>query len=171
MSVELLQMLSLIAYVLAGIFLLISVALFFRYKVRDLIGDLSGANARKAIENIRQQNETTGDKAYKPSAVNMARGRVTDKMTSSGRLQPKSEDVQYGVGTEKFGTDQLMAQAQETTVLDQPDGETTVLVEPSPETTILEPAAETTLLYENQPQQGFQVDVDMGFRSTDEIIE
>ena len=170
MSVELLHTLSLIAYILAGIFLLISVALFFRFNVRGLIGDLSGANARKAIENIRQQNETTGDKAYKPSPVNMARGRITDKMTLSGKLQSKSDDMQYGVGTEKFSTDQLMPQGEETTILDQPSAETTVLAAADPETTILGPSAETTVLYENQPQ-GFQVDVDMGFRSTDEIIE
>ena len=58
MTVELLKNLSLISYILSAIFLIVSVVLFFVFDIRKIIGDLSGANARKAIENIQKQNES-----------------------------------------------------------------------------------------------------------------
>ena len=45
-------------------------------KIPKVISDLSGATARKTIKNIREQNEASGDKAYKVSAFNEARGKV-----------------------------------------------------------------------------------------------
>ena len=87
MTVELLQTLSLASYISAGILLLVGIALFFLLDVPRLYGDISGRTARKAIEAIRQQNESTGNKAYKPSTVNAERGKLTDKITPSGRLQ------------------------------------------------------------------------------------
>ena len=129
MSVELLQTLSLVSYILAGVFLIVAVALFFLLDVRKLIGDISGANARKAIENIRQQNESSGDKAYKPSPVNMARGKLTDKISQSGRLQPRLSGMGGSPGTQKFATTDLIPPVgNETTVLTgELSGETTVL--------------------------------------------
>lgn len=49
MTVETLQMLSTVAYVLAGIFLLAAIAIFFLLDIRSVIGDVTGATARKAI--------------------------------------------------------------------------------------------------------------------------
>lgn len=72
MTVETLQMLSTVAYVLAGIFLLAAIAIFFLLDIRSVIGDVTGATARKAIRDIRAQNEASGNKAYKPSPVNAA---------------------------------------------------------------------------------------------------
>ena len=80
MTVETLQMLSTVAYVLAGIFLLAAIAIFFLLDIRSVIGDVTGATARKAIRDIRAQNEASGNKAYKPSPVNAARGKLTAKM-------------------------------------------------------------------------------------------
>ena len=73
MSVELLQTLSLTSYIIAGVLLLMSVALFFLLDIRKVIGDVTGSTARKAINSIREQNEASGNKAYKPSPVNAAR--------------------------------------------------------------------------------------------------
>ncbi|MBR3761310.1 MAG: hypothetical protein IKK59_01060 [Lachnospiraceae bacterium] len=153
MSLELLQTLSLVSYILAGVFLLVAIALFFLLDVRKLIGDISGANARKAIENIRQQNESSGDKAYKPSPVNMARGKLTEKISQSGRLQPRLSGMGGSPGTQKFATTDLMpsvGSGNETTVLTgELSGATTVLTgELAGETTVLtsELAGETTVL-------------------------
>lgn len=151
MSVELLQTLSLVSYILAAVFLLVAIALFFLLDVRKLIGDISGANARKAIENIRQQNESSGDKAYKPSPVNMARGKLTDKISQSGRLQPRLSGMGGSPGTQKFATTDLMPPAgNETMVLTgELSGATTVLTgELAGETTVLtsELAGVTTVL-------------------------
>ena len=38
---------------------------FVFLKYQDVIGDLSGHNARKSIAQMRQKNEKTGDKSYK----------------------------------------------------------------------------------------------------------
>lgn len=163
MTVELLQTLSIAAYIAAGVLLLIGIALFFLLDVPKLYGDISGRTARKAIEAIRQQNETTGNKAYKPSPVNAERGRLTDKITPSGRLESQTTGVPVGVGTEKFATAILAPQSNETTILNgdsSPTGETTLLTQDDlGQAVSVEDAAE------------FTVDVEMSFTGSSEIIE
>lgn len=93
------------AAIASGVLLVVSVILFFVLEIPKVIGDLSGSNARKGIENIRRQNEATGDKSYKSSSVNLKRGRVTDKISNSGRIQkPTTGAFSTGVGTSKIGT-------------------------------------------------------------------
>lgn len=183
MTVELLQTLSLVAYIAAGVLFLVAVALFFLLDVPKLYGDVSGRTAKKAIEAIRQQNESSGNKAYKPSAVNAERGKLTDKITQSGRLQSQTAGLPVSVGTEKFATSTLAPQPNETTVLAEPVNETTVLEQPAGETTVLtgdlSPAGETTVLVNNEAAQSaavvapskFTVDVEMSFTGSSEIIE
>ena len=110
MTVELLKTLSLAAYIIAGVLFLIAVALFFLLDILKVYGDISGRTAKKAIEAIRLQNESTGNKAYKPSAVNAKRGKLTDKITPSGRLKKFTDGLPISVGTEKFQTSKLMPQ-------------------------------------------------------------
>lgn len=102
MTVELIQTLSYVAFGIAGLLLLVSIALFFLFDVPKLIGDVSGATAKKAIENIRQQNEQTGNKAFKPSPVNAERGKLTDKITPSGRLEHRGGNMGVSVGTQEL---------------------------------------------------------------------
>lgn len=183
MSVELLQTLSLALYIVAGVLFLVGIALFFLLDVPKLYGDVSGRTAKKAIEAIRQQNESTGNKAYKPSAVNAERGKLTDKITQSGRLQSQTTGLPVSVGTEKLDTSTLMPQPSETTVLAEAANETTVLEQPVGETTVLtgtiSPAGETTILVSNEESSSetvadpakFTVDVEMFFTGSSEIIE
>lgn len=183
MTVELLQTLSLVAYIAAGVLFLVAVALFFLLDVPKLYGDVSGRTAKKAIEAIRQQNESSGNKAYKPSAVNAERGKLTDKITQSGRLQSQTAGLPVSVGTEKFATSTLAPQSNETTVLAEPANETTILEQPAGETTVLtgdlSPVGETTVLVNNEDAQSgavvdpskFTVDVEMSFTGSSEIIE
>ena len=183
MTVELLQTLSLVAYIAAGVLFLVAVALFFLLDVPKLYGDVSGRTAKKAIEAIRQQNESSGNKAYKPSAVNAERGKLTDKITQSGRLQSQTAGLPVSVGTEKFATSTLAPQPNETTVLAEPVNETTILEQPAGETTVLtgdlSPVGETTVLVNNEDAQSgavvdpskFTVDVEMSFTGSSEIIE
>ena len=79
MSVELIQTMSLAAFIIAGVLFLSAIALFFLFNIPKVFGEVSGSTARKAIENIRQQNEQTGNKAYRPSPVNAERGKITDR--------------------------------------------------------------------------------------------
>lgn len=186
MSVELLQTLSLVSYILAGVCFLLCIALFFLLDVPKLFGDVTGSNAKKAIESIRQQNEYTGDKAYKPSAVNVARGKVTDKISPSGRLQSKNS-LTVAVGTEKFSTAKLQPNnettvlSSETTVLSNASNETTVLSTNSNETTVLsnvEMYTETTVLdqadapdYSFDNSSIFEIETELMFVGSSEIIQ
>ena len=149
MTYESYRLIFLIGAILAGAMLVLAVVLFFVLKIPRVIGDLSGANARKAIENIRNQNTQTGEKVHKSSAVNKERGRVTDKISPSGRIKPPAGAPGAGaMTTQKLGAEQLQTGAAETTILD--GNETTILQPQSNETTILQPQGnETTLLYQD----------------------
>lgn len=173
MTVELLQNMSLAAYIIAGVLLLVSISLFFLLDVPKLYGDISGRTAKKAIEAIRQQNEETGNKAYKSSAVNEARGKLTDKITLSGRLESSTAGMPISVGTEKFATSSLQPQSNETTVLTDSSNETTVLSE-----TLSTEFGKTTLLINEETKaistpetSDFTVAVEMAFSGSSEIIE
>ena len=106
--------------VACGLLFVISAVLFFALRIPKVVSDLTGRTARKAIENIRLQNEQSGDKTYQSSAVNLERGKLTDKISQSGRLVPRDE-TPFGTGviTEKIGTQQLVeaAAADQTTLL------------------------------------------------------
>ena len=78
MTYEIYRYIFLGGAILAGIMFAVSVLVFFLLKIPTVIGDLTGANARKAIENIRNQNESTGDKTYRSSQVNRERGKLTN---------------------------------------------------------------------------------------------
>ncbi len=185
MTVELLQTLSLISYIVAGVFALVSVALFFFLDIKKVVGDITGATARKAIKKIREQNEESGDKAYKPSPVNLARGKITDEMTPSGRLRPQTAGIALSPGTEKFDTAELVQLAEETMPLEPPGAETTLLNESVGETAVLPQSSgygETAVLpvYSYEPavsmldesiRSDFSTDVEIGFTDSSEIIE
>lgn len=155
--------------ILTGIMFVVSVLVFIFLKIPTVIGDLTGANARKAIENIRSHNESTGDKTYRTSQVNRERGKLTDKITPSGRLiQDPSLALHGAMGTEKIGTQQLDHQevASETTVL---TGELTG----GSETTVLtqnDHANETTVLNAQTYNNEFVIEYELTFIHTDEVI-
>ena len=114
--------------------------------------------------------------------MNAERGKLTDKITQSGRLQSQTAGLPVSVGTEKFATSTLAPQPNETTVLDGPAGETSVLAQPAGETTVLTGAlpvtqsGETTVLVGGEAgaasaDSEFTVDVEMSFTGSSEIIE
>lgn len=146
--------------ILAGVMLVVTVILFFVYKIPTVIGDLTGANARKAIENIRNQNESSGDKLYKTSQVNRERGKLTDKISPSGSLmKDPSGHFAGAMATEKISTQELPP--EETTVLDVAN-----------ETTVLDTSGtgETTLLDAVDTPATFQIEFEITFIHTDEVI-
>ena len=145
--------------VLAGIMLIISVLLFFFLKIPHVLGDLTGRNARKAIESIRNQNESSGDKLYKTSPVNRERGKLTDKISPSGSLMKDPSGRFVGaMATEKISTQELPP--EETTVLDS-SNETTVLSNDIGETTVLEATLENPV---------FQIEYELTYIHTEEVI-
>lgn len=142
-----------------GIFFVIAVVLFFALRIPSIISDLTGRTARKAIENIRLQNEQSGEKTYQSSAVNLERGKLTDKITQSGRLVPR-DATPFGTGaiTEKIPTQQL-----------DPAGETEVLAAEDAASALNAEAGETEVLAE-QPVQEFTVEFEITFIHTNEVI-
>lgn len=156
--------------VLAVIMLAVSVLLFFVLKIPVVIGDLTGVNARKGIESIRALNEKTGDKTYRSSLVNMERGKLTDKISQSGRIiKNPSHSLHGAMETEKIGTEVLGTAegADQTTVL------TEELFSKAEETTLLSEvpmAGETTLLDANIPDAPFVIEYELTYIHTNEII-
>ena len=50
------------------------------------------------------ENEASGEKVYKPSSTNIRRGKITDKMSSSGRVISIDSGIKVGSPTEKLNT-------------------------------------------------------------------
>ena len=184
MSYETYRYIFIGALIACGVFFAIAAVLFFTLKIPKVISDLSGRTARKAIENIRLHNEQSGDKTYQSSAVNLERGKLTDKISKSGRIVQRAE-TPFGTGkiTEKISTMRLdqpagetdvLTVAEETSVLSSPAGETEVLAPAfgetaSGETDVLAPAEETAAPAE-QVAQAFTVEYEITFIHTSEVI-
>ena len=157
--------------------MLLAIALFFLLDITKLFGDVTGSNARKAIEIIRQQNEKSGDKAYKPSPVNMSRGKLTDKISPSGYFEYKATEIGVNVGTQKLPTTDLTPKTDETMVLESDQEETTLLNQSfdSEQTTILCNDQTTgdniPLNLDISEKTDFTIDVELGFAGSLEIIE
>ena len=164
MTYEIYRYIFLGGAILTGIMFIVSVLVFFFLNIPNVIGDLTGANARKAIEHIRNQKEDTGNKTARISLVNKERGKLTDKISPSGTLiKNPSHSLLGTTGTEKIGTQRLSAEnaMNETTILPSAS-ETTVLtgVAGAPETTLLNQeyyGNETTVL--NQEYYGSETTV------------
>ena len=176
MSYEIYRYIFIGAAILCGAMLITSILLFILLKIPKVIGDLTGRTARKAIENIRNQNESSGDKTYRSSLVNQERGKLTDKISPSGRLIRNPTDLLGGaMATEKIGTQQLVSDettaltgelvgGNETTVLDNAVlGETLVLSE-------VMSSGETTVLSEATNDSAFTIEYEITFIHTNEII-
>lgn len=58
---ETLYIISRVSFIASAVFAVISAALFFIFAIPSVIGDLSGANARKSIERMRKSNENSSE--------------------------------------------------------------------------------------------------------------
>lgn len=164
MSYEVYRYIFIGAAILCALMLITSILLFILLRIPKVIGDLTGRTARKAIENIRSQNESSGDKTYRSSLVNQERGKLTDKISPSGRLIRNPTDLLGGaMATEKIGTQQLVS--DETAVLDS-GNETTVLTGE-----LTNPANETTVLSQDDVSNNiFEIEYEITFVHTNEVI-
>ena len=114
MSYDTYRLIFIGAAIACGVMFLVSVTLFFVFKIPNIIGNLTGRNAKKAIEDIKRQNESY---AYsdKANALNGIK-KITEKI-STARLDNIGETTVLGYNGE-----------DETTVLgNNGEDETTVL--------------------------------------------
>ncbi len=77
---ETLSNLSFVCYILSALFLVTGIALFIVLRIPKTFSDYTGRSARKRIMKIRDNNEKTGNKSYRPSQVNKERGKVTENI-------------------------------------------------------------------------------------------
>ncbi|MCR4615402.1 MAG: hypothetical protein K5756_04560 [Clostridiales bacterium] len=147
---------TLICFIIAGIFFVISIIIFFILDLKRVIGDLTGYTAKREIAKIRSQNQESGVKVYKSSKVNAERGKITDKISDLNHSKQRASGM--GLGTEKIsnyvipesvdqgttvlGSDAQSSADEETTLLDGQGQGTTLLsssYDKSTETTVLDP--------------------------------
>lgn len=113
---DLIEKLSIIAFVAAGCCLLLTILIWFRFRILSVINDLSGKTAKRAIAQIRENNLRTGNKAYHPGIVNLNRGPLTTPMPEVSSTP-----------TEKLPDDQVGKPVPET-ILYQEAGKTQILL-------------------------------------------
>ena len=148
-----------------------AVIIFFVLRIPDVIGDLSGRTARRAIEDIRNRNESTGEKAYKSSAANINRGKLTQKI-STMKL-----DTAGGATTvleNEAGNETTVLKSEvnsETTVLkSEVNSETTVLgTQTDNETTVL--SGSSVPAVDNEAAGKVTVIAELMFAQSTEIVE
>lgn len=174
MTYEMYRYLSLGAAIACGVMVVVSVILFFTLQIPKVIGDLTGRTARKAIEDIRKQNEQSGDKVYRSSSVNLRRGKLTDKISPSGRIEAR-HTTPFGTGviTEKISTQQLPVaeDSSDTAILDE-GNETTVLTQVPDAVPVPVICTETTVLrqWEEENDHSFVIEYEITFIHTTEVI-
>lgn len=173
MTYEIYRYIFTVSAVLSGIMLALAVALFFLLRIPSVVGDLTGRTARRAIEDIRNRNESTGEKTHLPSRVNRERGRITDRITNSGRLHERASPMRAPGGeTGRIITRQLEPLADETTPLST--GTIPLSAASNNETTLLtgemSVGGETTVLNRPSYSGAFTVEYEITFVHTDEVI-
>lgn len=96
-TAEILSLVSLISYILAGVFLLLAVFFWFFFKIPAVIGALSGRTAKKSIEKMRQTNARNANKG-KPAAP-VTRSPVAQKAQTPA--EPSRSTQSTGEGSEE----------------------------------------------------------------------
>jgi hypothetical protein len=144
MTIELLQTLSIVSFVVVALLLIIGIALFFIFDIPKLYWDVSGKTAKEAIAEIRKKNAIDASNPYNPSSVNAARGQLTEKLGEDEYLHQSMSDV--------------TSVLEETTNLDFTSGATEILT-----------GHEETDQWGKAAK--FTVDVEMSFTESSRVIE
>ena len=113
-----------LSYICAGlsvVMLIVSIFLFFKLKIFDVIGDLTGSKAKRAIKDINEQNASKTNSRNKVSKTHNERSKITEKITQSGNLERKNTSSGFQMETEKLDMNNRRKNnivSNETTVLD-----------------------------------------------------
>lgn len=142
MNAGTLQLISIIAFSLAGVLTLIAIYLFFKMDVRGIIDDLSGKSAERQIMAMREEN----NRQKNPLSRRSGKSSETKKngLTERTTLKLKNDDRTETLP--KIDEDKTTLLQEESTMpLQMVEEETTVLEET---TTVLQ-EDETVVLDEN----------------------
>lgn len=100
MSVEVLQIITLIFFVMSGALFVIAVCLFFAFNIPGIVGNLSGMTAKKAIEDIKTKNEE-GNREH-VSYSRLMKDKRTEKIAGSVKLGRQTGRFRHGKTTGKL---------------------------------------------------------------------
>ena len=131
-----LMTISIVAFVAAGVFAVLAIILLLVFKIPSVIGDLSGATARKSIENMRRNNEQSGRSSIKSSEKRPNRVKLTETMEGVNKKAREDMD-ETGLLSENI-------------TMNYSSEETALLVEDKTEPLVLE---ETMLLEDDSPNK------------------
>lgn len=94
MNAEVLQVISIIAFSLSGIFLVVAAILFFKLNIRSVMDDLSGKKAERQIKELREMNRQASDSGHNLYQPSMARAsNETRNVTLSNGLAETTEKL------------------------------------------------------------------------------
>lgn len=129
---EILSIISLISFIVSGLCFVLAIFFFVKFGIPTVIGDLTGRTARKSIAKMRESNEKSGNKSYKPSTANINRGKITDTMPDSGKkinnkkISKSNENEQPETGLLNTNKAELNENIESTGLLNE-DDETALL--------------------------------------------
>lgn len=83
MSANTWLIIAIIGFSLSGIALIAAVIMLIRLNITAIIGDLTGRTVAREIKAMRDTNASSGDKRFRPSAVNLKRGTLTEKVAGN----------------------------------------------------------------------------------------
>lgn len=83
------KIVSIVLFILAAVCLAFGIFAFITFKIPTIIGDLTGRNAKKSIEQMRESNEKGGNKSYRPHPVASDRGTLTEPIKSNKKESKK----------------------------------------------------------------------------------
>lgn len=95
---------AVVGFSLAGIALIAAVILFFKLKIRAIIGDLTGKTVAREVKAIRQASASNGEHYYRPAAVNPTSGKM------SRAKDPGPQAMNQGHGSKRLGGSQSAPQ-------------------------------------------------------------
>lgn len=139
------QTISVVAFVLAGIFAVVALILWFTLGVRGIIDDLSGKKAERQIRELREQNVQSQMADRKNRVVYTA---STDKSTSRLVFGKRKETTsQLTAPLQKHGNETVYQKEEDTVLLQE---EATSILEEEESTTVLSEEEGTTVLDEKE---------------------
>lgn len=101
---ETLSTISLVSFVAAGVFGILTVVLWFLFKIPTVIGDLSGRSAKKSIELMRKNNEKKTDKPHTSDVVNVRKGKLISRIKNQGKGIVFGQNDETGLLNENMAT-------------------------------------------------------------------
>ena len=137
---DILNIISIISYVLAAVALVLAIVCWIVFKIPSVIGDLSGRNARKSIELMRQNNEKAGKQVAKKKDNPVKVTKTSNAPVKQERKQAFDETGLLGENAMGSRDEQETGMLVEDTALLQEDFGATALLVPETENVMRKPS-------------------------------